>query len=82
MNIANLKYDGVKLTPGMIPDEVNFDRELALSSMIREDVQGQNIKNAGSLNINDILLHYTWVHMLCPRGSNFAQPLNEYIFML
>ena len=25
MNIVNLKYDGVKLTPGTIPEEVNFD---------------------------------------------------------
>jgi len=32
--------------------------------------------------MNDKLLHYTWVHMLCLRGNNFAQPLNENIFML
>ena len=81
MNIANLRYDGVKLTPMTIPEKVNFDRALALSSMIREDVQGQNIRNADSLKMNDQLLHYTWVHMLCPRGSNFAQLLNEDIFM-
>ncbi|ESW29767.1 hypothetical protein PHAVU_002G097600, partial [Phaseolus vulgaris] len=44
MNIANLKYDGVKLTPGTIPEEM--------------------------------------VYILCPHGSNFAQLLNEDIFML
>jgi len=32
--------------------------------------------------MNDRLLHYTWVHMLCSRGSNFTQLLNENIFML
>ncbi|KAK8464002.1 hypothetical protein PHAVU_011G095800 [Phaseolus vulgaris] len=55
---------------------------LALSSMIREDVEGQNLKNVGSLKMNDRLLHYTWVHILCPRGSNYAQLLNEDIFMM
>jgi len=79
MNIKNLKYDGVKLTPRTILEEVNFDRALVLSSMILEHVQGQNV---GSLKMNDRLLHYTWVHMLFPRGSNFTQLLNEDIFML
>ena len=32
--------------------------------------------------MNDRLLHYTWVHILCPRGSNYAQLLNEDIFMM
>ena len=82
MNIADLRYGGVKLTPGTIPEECNFDQALALSSMLREDVQGQNVRNVGSLKMNDHLLHYTWVHILCPRGSNFTQVLNEDIFML
>ena len=82
MTIAHLQYDGLKLTPGTIPEEVNFDRALALSTMIREDVEGQNLKNVGSLKMNDRLLHYTWVHILCPRGSNYAQLLNEDIFMM
>ena len=82
MNIDDLRYGGVKLTPGTIPEECNFDRALALSSMLHEDVQGQNVRNASSLKMNDRLLHYTRVHILCPRGSNFAQVLNEDIFML
>jgi len=77
MNIAHFRYDGLKLTPETIPEELNFDRELALSSMIHE-----NVINVGSLKMNDRLLHYTWVHILCPRGSNFAQLLNEDILML
>jgi len=40
MNIADLRYGDVKLTPGTIPEECNFDRALALSSMLREDFQG------------------------------------------
>ncbi|ESW10244.1 hypothetical protein PHAVU_009G192600 [Phaseolus vulgaris] len=79
---VKITLDGLKLTHGMIPEELNFDRALALSSMIREDVEGENLKNVGSLKMNDQLLHYTWVHILCPRGSNFAQLLNENIFML
>jgi len=73
MNIVDLRYGSVKLTPGTILEECNFDRALALSYMLHEDVQGQNVRNAGSLKMNDRLLHYTWVHILCPRGSNFAQ---------
>ena len=49
MTIAHLQYDGLKLTPGTIPEELNFDRGLALSSMIREDVEGENLKNVSSL---------------------------------
>ncbi|ESW30399.1 hypothetical protein PHAVU_002G150300 [Phaseolus vulgaris] len=64
MTIAHLQYDGLKLTPGTIPEELNFDRALALSSMIREDVEGENLRNVGSLKMNDRLLHYTWVHIL------------------
>ena len=82
MTIAHLQYDSLKLTPGTIHEELNFDRALALSSMIREDVEGENLRNAGSLKMNDRLLHYTWVHILCPCGSNFAQLLNEDILML
>ena len=53
MTIAHLQYDGLKLTPGTIPEELNFDRALALSSMIREDIEGENLKNVGSLKMND-----------------------------
>ncbi|KAL2332597.1 hypothetical protein Fmac_013810 [Flemingia macrophylla] len=50
--------------------------------MIRPEMQGRNVRNAGSLNINDMLLHYVYVHILAPRSSNFAQLLQEDIFML
>ena len=82
MTIAHLQYDGLKLTPGTIPEELNFDRALTLSFMIREDIEGGNLRNAGSLKMNDRLLHYIWVYILCPRGSNFAQLLKEDILML
>ena len=32
--------------------------------------------------MNNPLLHYVWVHILCSRESNFLQLLNEDIFML
>jgi len=82
MNVENLRCDDIKLTPGTILEGANFDRTMTLSSMIREKVEGENIINTSSLNMNDRLLHYTCVHMLCPRGSNFVQLLNEHIFML
>jgi len=36
MNVANLKYDGLLLTPSIIPEDIHFDRQQALSTMIRE----------------------------------------------
>jgi len=72
MNMANLKYDVLLLTPGTIPENIHFDCQKALLTMTREEVQDQNIRNVGSLTMNDRLLHYTWVHMMCPRGSNFS----------
>jgi len=56
MIIAHLQYDGLKLTPGTIPEELNFDRALALLSMIREDVEGENLKNVNNLKMNDRLI--------------------------
>ena len=82
MNVANLKYDGLLLTPGTIPESIHFDRQQALLTMTREKVHDQNIRNVGSLTMNDRLLHYIWVHMLCPRGSNFSQLVHEDVFML
>jgi len=55
MNIAHLMYDDLKLTLGTNPEELDFDRALTLSSMIREDVEDQNVRNAGSLKMNDRL---------------------------
>ncbi|ESW15732.1 hypothetical protein PHAVU_007G097400 [Phaseolus vulgaris] len=80
--LANLKYDGLLLTPGTIHEDIHFDRQQALLTMTREEVHGQNIRNVGSLTMNDRLLHYIWVHMLCPRGRNFSQLVHEDIFML
>jgi len=68
MNVTNMKYDGLLLTPGTIHEDIHFDHQQALLTMTREEVNDQNI---GSLIMNDKLIHYTWVHMLCPRGNNF-----------
>jgi len=63
--MANLKYDGLLLTSGTIPEDIPFDRQQALLTMTREKVHGQNVRNVGSLTMNDRLLHYTWVHTCC-----------------
>ncbi|KAL2318034.1 hypothetical protein Fmac_031910 [Flemingia macrophylla] len=80
--VAGLKYQGHKLSFTNIPEGIDYDRDTALASMIRQEMQGRNVRNAGSLNINDRLLHYVYVHILAPRSSNFAQLLQEDIFML
>ncbi|KAL2331139.1 hypothetical protein Fmac_018720 [Flemingia macrophylla] len=80
--VAGLKYQGHKLSFTNIPEGIDYDRDTALASIIRPEMQGRNVRNAGSLNINDRLLHYVYVHILAPRSSNFAQLLQEDIFML
>ena len=59
MNVTNLQYRGVLLIPGTIPENLHFDRQEVMSTMTREDIQGQNVRNVGSLTMNDRLLHYT-----------------------
>nr|KYP73466.1 hypothetical protein KK1_006091 [Cajanus cajan] len=59
-----------------------FDRDIAQTSMIRPELQGRNVRNVGSLNINDRLLHYVYVHILAPRSNNFSQLWQEDIFVL
>jgi len=82
MYVANLKYDGLLLTPDTIPEDIHFDHQPTLLIMTKEEVHGQNVRNVGSLTMNDKLLHYTWVHMFCPRDSNFSQLIHENVFML
>jgi len=82
MNVTNLKYHGLLLTPITILEDIHFDRQEDLLTMTREEVHNQNVRNVGSLTMNDKLLHYIWVHMLCPRGSNFLQLVHDDVFML
>ncbi|KAL2339779.1 hypothetical protein Fmac_007719 [Flemingia macrophylla] len=80
--VAGLKYEGHKLSFTNMPEDIDYDCDIALASMIRPEMQGRNVRNVGSLNINDRLLHYVYVHISAPRSSNFAQLLQEDIFML
>ncbi|KAL2574946.1 hypothetical protein AAZX31_17G239300 [Glycine max] len=80
--IANLKYEGQKFQLSKLPDNIGFHRGQALDAMVRPDLQGRNCKNTGSLTIEDRLLHYAFVHILMPRGSNYALVLMEDIFIL
>jgi len=45
-------------------------------------MHGWNVKNVGSLNINDKLLQYVFVHILSPRANNFPKLLYEDILIL
>lgn len=54
----------------------------ALNFMVKPHLDGQMVRNVGSLNINDRLLHYVFVHMLSPRDTNFAKLTHEDIFFL
>ena len=82
MSLAHLHYEGLEVLYPNIPENFNYDRELALNSMLRPEFQGQGVKNVGSLTVNDRLLHYSYVHILRLRSTNFAQLLQEDIFML
>jgi len=39
-------------------------------------MQGWNVINISSLNINDTLLHYVFLHILSSRANNFSQLLH------
>ncbi|KAJ1377137.1 hypothetical protein SESBI_49198 [Sesbania bispinosa] len=55
---------------------------LSLAGLEFEGLQQPNKVNAGSLNVEDRLLHYTLARILIPRGSNYAQLTEEDIFVL
>ncbi|QCE00247.1 hypothetical protein DEO72_LG7g1535 [Vigna unguiculata] len=57
-NIAHLKYEGRKISFTGIPKDIHFDRDMALASMLRPNMQGERAKTVGFININDRLLHY------------------------
>jgi len=53
-----------------------------LNSMFRPKFQGQNLQNLDSLNMDDKLLHYAYVHIPISQSTNFSKLLHEDIFML
>ncbi|WVY94008.1 hypothetical protein V8G54_033096 [Vigna mungo] len=82
LTIAHLKYQGQQLSFPTIPDDLPYNRDMAFSDMIRPELQGQNVKTVGAMNVNDRLLHYVLVHILSPRATNFAKIMHEDTFML
>jgi len=48
----------------IISKDMDYDQLMTLSSMVRPHVQGWNVKNATSLNINVRLLQYVLMHIL------------------
>ena len=82
MPLAHLQYEGLEVSYLNIPEYLNYNREFALNSMLRPEFQGQGLRNVASLTVDDRLLHYVYVHILRPRSTNFAQLLQEDIFML
>lgn len=61
---------------------LNYNCQSTLNSMLRPEFEGQNLWNIGSLNVDDWLLHYAYIHILIPRFTIFVQLLYEDIFML
>ncbi|KAJ1411887.1 hypothetical protein SESBI_20947 [Sesbania bispinosa] len=82
LTIAGLKFEGEKLEVGNIRAWERYDRDKAVKAMIRVGLQQPSKVNAGSLKVEDRLLHYTLARILIPRGSNYAQLTEEDIFVL
>jgi len=76
-NICHLKYEGRTVSFTDIPEDLPFDRDMALSFMLIPEMQGQRVRS-----VSDRLLHYVIVHILTPRLTNFAKLLHKDIFML
>jgi len=82
MPLAHLRYEGLEISYLNILEHLNYDRELALNSMLRPEFQGQGLRNVANLVVDYRLLHYAYIHILRLRQTNFAQLLQEDIFML
>ncbi|KAJ1413046.1 hypothetical protein SESBI_19977 [Sesbania bispinosa] len=82
LSLAGLKFEGEKFELTNICSWENYDRTEALKGMIKQGLQPPNKVNAGSLNVEDRLLHYTLARIMIPRGSNYAQLTEEDIFVL
>jgi len=82
MTLTNLKYQGMKLSYLNISHELNYDCKMTLNSMRRPRLLGQNVRNIDRMTLNDILLHYPYIHLLSLRSTNFAQLVQADIFML
>jgi len=81
-NIVYLKYQGQKVSFTDLPEDLSLDRDMALTSIVRPEMQGQRLKTARSFNINDKLLHYMVSSILTQKVINFANLLQEDIFMI
>ncbi|KAJ1375779.1 hypothetical protein SESBI_50637 [Sesbania bispinosa] len=58
-NESGLKFEGEKFEVANIRYWENFDRIEAVKGMLKPRLQQPNKVNAGSLNVEDRLLHYT-----------------------
>lgn len=77
-----MKYQGQKLSYLNIKDYIEYDQNEAWAAMTRSNLAGPPTKNADSLTIKDRQMHYIYAKSLKLRGDNYAQVLNENIFML
>ncbi|WVZ20478.1 hypothetical protein V8G54_007800 [Vigna mungo] len=64
--ICNLSYEGQKLSFQIISEDLLNDECEPLNSLVKPHLDGWMVRNVGSLNINDRLLHYVFVHILSP----------------
>jgi len=53
-----------------------------LVGMLRPRMEAHILINVGVLSVSDKLLHYMFVHILCPWHSNYSQLQHKDIFML
>ncbi|KAL2322066.1 hypothetical protein Fmac_026445 [Flemingia macrophylla] len=72
LTLAGLKYEGIKLNLPDIPDDLDYDRATALTSMTRPHMQGRYVRNVGSLMVNDTTT-LGWQHIL---NKKYLKKLN------
>ncbi|KAJ1401351.1 Myb/SANT-like domain [Sesbania bispinosa] len=75
-------FEGENIELTNIRSWENYDRTEAVKGVIKQGLQPPNKVNAGSLNVEDRLLHYTFARILIPCGSNYAELTEEDIFVL
>jgi len=70
--LVKLNYQGLQWNGATPPEHLNYARDTTLASILRLGMEAHNLRNVGVLSVNDRLLHCKFIHILCPRHSNYS----------
>jgi len=71
LSLVKFNYQGLQLNGATPIEHLNYDYDMTLAGMLRLRMEAHNLKNVDVLSMNDKLLYYTFVHILCHRHNNY-----------